>query len=150
MGHPRPVMVALGAQKHLRLMLQSPEGFGVDYPVRVPLKAGADSAGFLLPLPSERSGGPAGPRRQETAFKRFPPFPRRRRAANRSPISVQAKSPLHMLYTQKKAFSLYFITILHYNFMASITGEQIESAFLGGRSAWTRVFIRNKKGCKEA
>ena len=43
-GQARAVVVALRLEKDLRFVLEPPERLGVDNPVRVPLKAGADAA----------------------------------------------------------------------------------------------------------
>ena len=51
MGHAGAVVVPLRLQKDLGLVLEPPEGLGVDDPVDVPLEAGAGGTGLQRRLP---------------------------------------------------------------------------------------------------
>ncbi len=64
MGHPRPVVVALGVDEDLRLPLQAPERLRVDDAVAVPLERRAHAARLLGKLSSARLERAHGERRQ--------------------------------------------------------------------------------------
>ena len=67
-GHAGAVVVALGLEKHLGLVHQPPEGFGVDNAVGIPLVAGAHVA-LLFPVGASLSlGGLLRPGREQRVF----------------------------------------------------------------------------------
>ena len=67
-GHAGAVVVPLGLEEHLGLVLQPPEGLGVDNPVHIPLEGGAHAALLLRPLPAPAPGGAAGPGGEQRLF----------------------------------------------------------------------------------
>ena len=69
--HAGAVMVPLRCQKHLRLILQSTEGFGVDDAVPVPLKNGPDITLLLLAKTPQRLVGVRRARPQHPMFPLF-------------------------------------------------------------------------------
>jgi hypothetical protein len=54
--HARAVVVALGGDEHLRLVLQAPEGLGVDDAVAVALECGAIGIRLLGAFTAPRVG----------------------------------------------------------------------------------------------
>ena len=56
MGQTGAIIIALVFDEHLRLVLQPPKGAGVNDPVAVPLKAGAECAFLFRHAPSPGAG----------------------------------------------------------------------------------------------
>ena len=67
-GEPRHIMIALGREKDLRFVLQSPERFGINYPVPVALIIGTHRARLFVFLPPLRFIRKRGERREKLFF----------------------------------------------------------------------------------
>src|SRR5688572_24955751 len=74
MRQPRPIVIALGCEEHLRLVLESAEGLRVNHPIAIALKCRPDGIGRLGPETPFTLATARRLRRQHLGFQCFELF----------------------------------------------------------------------------